>query len=164
MRRVDFAAYSRGWGTSLAERFNSDMAIVRGTLVNIFAKPDGAGGIAVPIRCVGTAEELVEYDAELAQDAQRQAEAEATQAHIARVCLTELGVILRYCDAARLDRAPHITCTNTADMVNRALMARPATAALAKRTRDSGAPSALTTPPPPTSAATDSEESQPSRV
>ena len=73
------------------------------------------------------------------------------------MCLDELGTILRHCDAARLDRAPHITCTNTADMVNRALAARPATAALAKRTRDSGAPSALTTPQPPTSAAADAE-------
>ena len=88
--------------------------------------------MTVPIRCVNTAEELAEYDAELAQDAQRQAEAEATQAHIARMCLEELDIILKHCDAARLDQAPHITCTNTADMVNRALAARPATAALAK--------------------------------
>ena len=154
---------SRGWGTSLAERFNSYMAISRDTLVNIFAKPDDAGGMAVPIRCVNTAEELAEYDSELAQaqDAQRQAEAEATQAQIARMCLAELDVTRRHCDAARLDRAPHITCTNTAAMVNRALVARPATAALAKRTRDSGAPSALTIPPLPTSAAADAESVQP---
>ena len=90
--------------------------------------------MTVPIRCINTAEELAEYDAELAQDTQRQAEAEATQSHIARMVLAELDVILRHCGAARLDRAPHITRTNTADMVNRALMARPATAALAKRT------------------------------
>ena len=86
---------------------------------------------------------------------QRQAEAEATQAHIARMCLAELGIILKHFDAARLDRAQHITCMNTADMVNRALAARPATAALTKRTWDSGAPSAFTIPQPPTSAAAD---------
>ena len=126
MRRVDFAAYSRRWGTTLAERFTSYMGIIRGTLVGIFAKPEDEGGMAVSIRCVNTVEKLAEYDAELAQDAQRQAEAEATQAHIARVCLGELDTILRHCDAARPDRAPHITCTNTADMVHRALAARPA--------------------------------------
>ena len=35
MRRVGFAAYSRRWGTTLAERFNSYMAIIRDTLVAI---------------------------------------------------------------------------------------------------------------------------------
>jgi hypothetical protein len=48
-RRVDYAAYSRAWGTSLAERFTSYMAIIRDTLVGIFAKPDGGVGMAVPI-------------------------------------------------------------------------------------------------------------------
>ena len=157
MRRVDFAAYSRRWGTTLAERFTSYMDIIRDTLVGIFAKPDDEGGMTVPIHCVNTVEELAEYDAELARDAQRQAEAETTQAHIARMCLLELDTILKHCDAARLDQAPHITCTNTADIANRALAARPATAALAKRTRDSGAPSAFTIPQPPTSAASDAE-------
>ena len=73
------------------------------------------------------------------------------------MCLLELGTILKHCDAARLDQVPHITCTNTADIVNRALAARPATAALAKRTRDSGAPTAFTIPQPPTSVASDAE-------
>ena len=157
MRRVDFAAYSRRWGTTLAERFTSYMSIIRDTLVGIFAKPDDEGGMTVPIRCVNTVEELAEYDAELAQAAQRQTEAEATQAHIARMCLSDLDTILKHCDSARLGQAPHITCTNTAATVNRALTARPATAALAKRTRDSGAPSAFTIPQPPTSVATDAE-------
>ena len=40
-RRVDYAAYKRLWGTSLAERFFSYyMAIIRGALVGIFAKPE----------------------------------------------------------------------------------------------------------------------------
>ena len=153
MRRVDFAAYSRRWGTTLAGRFNSYMAIIRDTLVGIFAKPDDAGGMTVPIRCVNTAEELAEYDAELAQDAQRQAEAEATQMHIARMCLAHLDAVLKHCDAARNDSPPMLTCTNTVKVVRGALAAREATQALAKRTRDSGAPSALTIPPPPTSVA-----------
>ena len=42
MRRVDFAAYSRRWGTTLAERFTSYMSIIRDTLVGIFAKPGDA--------------------------------------------------------------------------------------------------------------------------
>ena len=74
MRRVNFAAYSRQWGTTLAERFTSYMGIIRATLVGIFAKPDDMDGMAVPIRCVNTVEELAEYDAELAQAAQRQTE------------------------------------------------------------------------------------------
>ena len=152
MRHVDFAAYSRAWGMSLAERFTSYMAIIRDILVNISAKPDDDGDMTAPVRCVNTAAERAKYDAELAQDAQRQAEAEATQAHIARVCLAELDAIFRHCDAARFDRAPHITCTNTADMVHRALVARPATANLAKHT--------LTIPPPPTSVAADAEPVQ----
>ena len=61
----------------LVERFTSYMTIIQDTLVAIFAKPDDEGGMAVSIRCVNTAEELAEYDAELAQDAQRQTEAEA---------------------------------------------------------------------------------------
>ena len=113
--------------------------------------------MTVPIRCVNTVEELAEYDAELAQDARRQAEAEATQAHIARMCLAHLDAVLKHCDAARNDPPPMLTCTNTAKVVRGALAAREATQALAKRTRDSGAPSALTIPPPPTSAAADAE-------
>ena len=131
------------------------MTIIRGTLVAIFAKPGDDVGMTVPIRCVDTAEELAEYDAELAQDAQRQTGADATHAHIARVCLAHLGAVLQHCDAARGDSPPMLTCTNTVRIVRDALTAREATKALAKRTRDSGAPSALTTPPPPTSVATD---------
>ena len=113
--------------------------------------------MAVPIRCADTAEERAEYDAELAQDAQRQTEADATHAHIARVCLAHLGTVLQHCDAARGDSPPMLTCTNTVRIVRDALTAREATKALAKCTRDSGAPSALTTPPSPspTSVATD---------
>ena len=122
-RRVDIAAYSRMWGTSLAERFTSYMAIVQDTLVTIFAKPDDAGGMTVPTRCVNTAEELAEYDAELAQDPQRQTEAEATQAHVARMCLAELDVVLGHCDAARLDAATMLTRDSTIAMVQRALEA-----------------------------------------
>ena len=55
------------------------MGIIRDTLVGIFAKPDDEDGMTVPIRCVNTVEELAEYDAELAQAAQRQTEAETTQ-------------------------------------------------------------------------------------
>ena len=141
-RRVDFAAYSRAWGTSLAERFTSYMTIIRDTRVAIFAKPDDQGGMTVPIRCVNTAEELAEYDAELVQDAQQQTEAEATQVHVARICLAELDIVLKHCDAARLDAAPMLTRDSTIAMAKRALVARPASAALVKRTRDSGAPSA----------------------
>ena len=157
MRRVDFAACSMRWGTTLAERFTSYMGIIRDTLVGIFVKPDDEGDMAVLIRCVNTVEELAEYDAELAQDAQRQAEAEATQAHIARMCLAHLDAVLKHCDAARNDSPPMLTCTNTVTVVRGALAAREATQALAKRTRDSGAPSALTTPQPPPSAAADAE-------
>ena len=133
------------------------MGIIRDTLVGIFAKPDDEGGMAVPIRCVNTAEELAEYDAELTQDAQRQSEAEATQAHIARMCLAHIDAVLKHCDAARNDSPPMLTCTNTVKVVRGALAAREATQALAKRTRDSGAPSALTIPQPPTSVAADAE-------
>ena len=114
--------YSRAWGTSLVERFTSYMTIIRGTLVAIFAKPDDEGGMAVSIRCVNTAEELAEYDAKLAQDAQRQTEAEATQAHVVRMCLAELGVVLRHCDAARLDAAPMLTRDSTIAMAKRAFV------------------------------------------
>ena len=155
MRRVNFAAYSRQWGTTLADRFTSYMDIIRATLVGIFAKPDDMDAMTVPIRCVNTVEELAEYDDELAQAAQRQTEAEATQAHIARMCLAHLGVVLKHCGAARNDSPPMLTCTNTVRLVRDALTARSATQALAVRTRDSGAPSALTIPQPPTSVATD---------
>ena len=133
------------------------MGIIRATLVGIFAKPDDMDGMAVPIRCVNTVEELTEYDAELAQAAQRQSETQATQAHIARMCLAHLDVVLKHCDAARNDSPPMLTCTNTVRLVRDALTARSATQALAVRTRDSGAPSALTIPQPPTSVATDAE-------
>ena len=96
--------------------------------------------MAVPIRCVNTAEELAEYDAELAQDAQRQTEAEATQAHVARVCLAYLDAVLQHCGASRGDSPPMLTCTSTVRVVRDALAAREATRALAKRTRDSDAP------------------------
>ena len=130
MRRVDFAAYSRRWGTTLAERFTSYMGIIRDTLVGIFAKPDDEGGMAVPIRCISTMEELAEYDAELAQATQRQTEAEATQAHIARMCLAHLDTVLKHCGAARNDSPPMLTCTNTVRLVRDALTARSATQAL----------------------------------
>ena len=72
MRRVNFTAYNQRWGTALAERFTSYMGIIRDTLVGIFVKPDDMDGMTVPIRCVNTVEELAEYDAELALEAQRQ--------------------------------------------------------------------------------------------
>ena len=129
------------------------MGIIRDTLVGIFAKSGDEDSMTVPIRCVNTVEELAEYDAELAQAAQRQTEAETTQAHIARMCLAHLDVVLKHCDAARSDSPPMLTCTSTVRLVRDALTARSATQALAERTRDSGAPSALTIPQPPTSVA-----------
>lgn len=103
----------------------------------------------MPIRCINTTEDLTASDADLAQEAQRQTESEATHAHVARMCLAHLDAALQHCDAARNGSLPMLTCTNTTRVVRSALTARDVTHALAKRTRDSGAPSPLTIPPPP---------------
>ena len=67
----------------------------------------------MPIRCINTTEDLAAYDPDLAQEAQRQTEPEATHAHVARMCLAHLDAALQHCDAARNDSPPMLTCTNT---------------------------------------------------